>query len=122
MASGDTGVRTVLYLGMINKIFAFIFILFIGIGIHLSGYPAYIYAGYLESKWVAASPQTQSDLEKVLNLYSKHSIDPKDSMWGYDYVLKNDEKMIQYLILWKAPLDVVYNRNDEIKRIFTSYE
>jgi len=30
-------------------------------------------------------------------------------MWGRDYVLKPDERMIQYLIFAKEPLDVVFD-------------
>lgn len=30
--------------------------------------------------------------------------------------------MTQYLLLWNAPLDVVYTSNDVIVAIYTSYE
>jgi len=40
---------------------------------------------------------------------SKRSIAPSNSMWGRDYVLKPDERMIQYLIFAKEPLDVVFD-------------
>ena len=30
--------------------------------------------------------------------------------------------MIQYMILWNAPLDVVYDKRDRIVMIYTSYE
>ena len=36
--------------------------------------------------------------------------------------LKPGERMIQYMILYRAPLDVVYTTNDTIVAIYTSYE
>ena len=88
------------------------------------GGAAYIYAGYLESKWVPADPKTKEDLEKHLRLYYTRTIDPKESMWGKRYLLSDGERMIQYCILWhrQCPLDVVYDNDDNIVRIFTSYE
>ena len=88
------------------------------------GGTAYIYAGYLESKWIKGNPKTKTEIEKYLNYYSLHSIDPKDSLWGKRHQLQDGERMVQYRILWnsKCPLDVVYDRNDNIKAIFTSYE
>jgi hypothetical protein len=37
-------------------------------------------------------------------------------------MLAPGERMVQYLLLWHAPLDVVYDRQDGIRMIFTSYE
>ncbi len=54
--------------------------------------------------------------------YSKRSIAPSNSMWGRDYVLKPDERMIQYLIFSKEPLDVVFDRESRVVAAFTSYE
>jgi hypothetical protein len=83
---------------------------------------AYIYAIYLESKWAPAHPKTRVGLEKYLHLYSVRTIQPSQSQWGNHYNLADNERMVQYLILWSAPLDVVYDRNDNIVQIFTSYE
>jgi|AntAceMinimDraft_17_1070374.scaffolds.fasta_scaffold292274_1 hypothetical protein len=87
-----------------------------------NGVTAYFYASLLEYRWVKAEPKTKPELEQYLYLYSTEMIQPSQSMWGWDYELKNDEKMVQYLLLWKAPLDVVYDSNDNIKMIYTSYE
>ena len=43
-------------------------------------------------------------------------------MWGYGTQLKREEYMVQYLILWSAPLDVVYDGDDNVVEIYTSYE
>ena len=88
------------------------------------GGTAYIYAGYLEEKWIAANPTTKEELEQHISFYSLHQIEPKESMWGNRYLLQGEERMMQYQILWHkyCPLEVVYDQNDNIKHIFTSYE
>ncbi len=87
-----------------------------------SGIPGYLWAVYLESKWVPAKPRTRAELEQHLLLYSVRSIPPSESPWGRTYKLKPNEFMVQYLLLWSAPLDVVYDDGGQIQRIFTSYE
>jgi hypothetical protein len=87
-----------------------------------SGNLAYLYALHLESKWAPANPQTKLELENYLSLYSTREIEPAESMWGENYVLQDNEKMIQYRILWSAPLDVVYDKQNNIVNIYTSYE
>lgn len=86
------------------------------------GFPAYMYAVHLEEKWEAANPKTKVELEKYLDHYSTRIIDPSESLWGNAYPLKKNERMVQYLILWSMPLDVVYDDKDNIKAIYTSYE
>jgi len=88
------------------------------------GGTAYPYALYLESRWLPANPKTKQELEKHLHLYYTRPIDPKESMWGSDFHLADNQRMIQYCILWnrRCPLDVVYDSRDNIVRIFTSYE
>jgi hypothetical protein len=88
------------------------------------GGTAYLYAIYLEDKWVQVDPKTKKELEQYLHLYSLHQIQPSESMWGKEYQLHAGERMMQYRILWhkQCPLDVVYDQGDNIKRIFTSYE
>ncbi len=88
------------------------------------GGTAYIYTGYLESRWIKENPSTMQELESILKFYSKHEITTAESSWGGYYILKSDERMIQYRILWNknCPLDVVYNDKDKIVRMFTSYE
>jgi hypothetical protein len=82
----------------------------------------YPWAAYLETKWQPAHPKTRTELESFLSLYSQHPIQPSQSDWGHDYRLQPGERMIQYLLLWNAPLDVVYTTNDTIVVIYTSYE
>ncbi len=93
----------------------------VGVTLLFTGGP-YFYACYLEDNWRSNHPEIREDLEKYLHFYSVHVIDPKASMWGRDYVLAENEKMVQYLILWSQPLDVVYDDQNRIKVIFTSYE
>lgn len=82
----------------------------------------YLWASHLESRWRPARPETKMDLESHLSLYSKYEITPAESSWGRYHVLDEGDRMIRYMILWNAPLDVVYNASNHIVRIFTSYE
>jgi hypothetical protein len=86
------------------------------------GILAYLHAGRLESRWHAASPQTRAELERHLSLYSTRTITPAESCWGKHRALAHGETMIQYELLWHAPLDVVYDASGGIQAIFTSYE
>jgi hypothetical protein len=87
-----------------------------------NGSTAYLYALYLECKWQPQNPKSKLELEQYLHLYSTKVIQPTDSEWGRNDKLNKDERMMRYLILWSAPLDVVYDRSDNIKAIHTSYE
>src|SRR5450432_1985516 len=60
---------------------------------------AYLYALRLEDEWTAARPQSKSDLERHLHLYSKRIIAPTSSCWGHRYSLAQGEVMVQYLLL-----------------------
>ena len=82
----------------------------------------YLYALYLESNWSKVNPTSRAGLEKYLHLYSTREISPSESNWGRDYKLGEGERMVQYLILWKEPLDVVYDKDENIMVIYTSYE
>ena len=82
----------------------------------------YAYARYLESQWKPAKVKTRAELERHLHLYSTRTIPPKESVWGFDYALRKDERMVRYLILWSQPLDVVYDGEDRVVKIYTSYE
>ena len=82
----------------------------------------YFYALHLEAQWSPSKPRTREELEAFLSLYSRREIHPSQSHWGRDYALRPGEQMIQYLILWRAPLDVVYSSNDAVVAIYTSYE
>jgi len=101
----------------------------IGGSIFMAGFVAavlifapYLWALHLESSWSPAQPKTRSELESYLSLYSQKDISPMQSEWGRNHVLQPGERMTQYLLLWSAPLDVVYRSNDMIGAIYTSYE
>ena len=82
----------------------------------------YFWALHLESKWTAAKPTSKAQLESCLSLYTQRDIQPSESDWGRDYKLRPGERMTQYRLLHRAPLDVVYSSNDTIVAMYTSYE
>ena len=84
--------------------------------------PAYIYASMLENSWSRANPRTMAELESHLSLYSKKPVDVSASEWAPNYELKDGERMIQYTILGAANMEVVYDENDAVITIITSYE
>ena len=113
-------------MGIIKKISLILMSLTIlcGAVLFLTGGGHYIFAFALETRWSKVKPETKQELEKYLYCYYTKNISPTQSLWGWSYNLKPDEKMIQYCIMWdeNCPLDVVYNNKNIIKAIFTSYE
>jgi len=91
-------------------------------GFAVISFAPYAWAIHLEGRWRPASPKTKAELESYLSLYSQRDIQPSRSSWGRDYQLRLGERMTQYLLLWNAPLDVVYSSNDMVISIYTSYE
>jgi hypothetical protein len=83
---------------------------------------SYMYALQLETEWHRAQPRTKSELEQHLRLYATKPIVPAESCWGRWHALRPGDSMLQYQILWHAPLDVVYDSTGRIVVIFTSYE
>ena len=83
---------------------------------------SYGFALRLESSWEPADPRTRTELESHLYYYSNRPIDPSRSMWGHGARLEPGQRMVQYLLLWSAPLDVIYDADDRVVRIWTSYE
>ena len=81
----------------------------------------YVWALHLESKWKPAQPESKSELESHLALYTEERIEPGESGWGANHQLKSGERMIRYSLLG-APLDVVYTSDDRLVAIYTSYE
>src|SRR5262245_48254889 len=73
---------------------------------------AYLYALKLENSWGPANPRSRAELEPHLRYFATREIPPAESCWGRNYRLKPGERMLQYLILWHAPLDVVYDADD----------
>jgi len=102
--------------GIVGSIFVVCFVAAVMI------FVPYMWASHLEFKWSPAQPKTRSELEPYLSLYSQRDIQPVQSEWGGNHVLEAGERMTQYLLLWSAPLDVVYSSNDTIVAIYTSYE
>lgn len=81
----------------------------------------YLWALHLESKWRPVNPKTLAELESKLSLYTKKDISREQSGWGSDHKLRSGERMTRYSLLG-APLDVVFNGDNGIVRIYTSYE
>ncbi len=82
----------------------------------------YFWALSLESKWTAAHPKTRAEMESHLSLYTLREIQPSQSAWGSKHPMQTGDKMIQYLLFWTQPLEVVYDRDDRMSAIYTSYE
>jgi len=104
-------------------IIAFAVVTLIGAAIALcySTSLSYVYCLIREDSWLSA--QTEADLDgRMWAFYRKRSIAPSDSMWGRNYVLQPDERIVQYLVFAKEPLDVVLDDKSRIVAAFTSYE
>ena len=84
--------------------------------------PAYLYAIQLENNWSQANPKTMAEFESHISLYSKREVDVSASQWAPTYELEDGERMIQYTILGAANMEVVYDQNDSVITIITSYE
>lgn len=82
----------------------------------------YLWALHLESKWMVAHPKTRTEMESHLSLYSMREIQPAQSGWGSKHVLLEGDQMIQYMLFWTQPLEVVYDKNDRMIASYTSYE
>ena len=106
--------RVHLSIGLIMGLtFAFIFFP------SLITYPVAIYQ---YEKLVEANPQVKNTVEKSLFLYRSQTIDIKDSLWGKATTLKDGEYCQQYLILNREPIDVIYDSEERVLRIFSSFE
>lgn len=85
-------------------------------------YLPYIVANYQYEKLIAESNLTKEDVETNLFLYSGNKINISDSLWGKDYQLSSGDSCWQYMILWSEPIDIVYDDNNKVKKIFASFE
>jgi len=94
----------------------------IGVMFLLVNVVPYFWAGHLESKWTAAHPQSRTEMEFHLSLYSMREIHPAQSGWGSNHSMQPGDKMIQYLLFWTQPLEVVYDKDDQLIATYTSYE
>ena len=82
----------------------------------------YFWALHLESKWVPAHPKNRAEMESHLSLYSMREIQPAQSGWGSKHEMHEGDKMVQYMIFWSQPLEVVYDKGDRMIASYTSYE
>ncbi|MCI5122186.1 MAG: hypothetical protein D3908_13540 [Candidatus Electrothrix sp. AUS4] len=82
----------------------------------------YAVADYQYEKLIAKNNLTKQDVENSFFLYSGKEINIKDSMWGKNYQLSTGEYCWQYMILWTEPIDIVYDTNNKVMKIFASYE
>lgn len=100
-----------------------VIIVMIGTGLILGTEPGhYVFCLMNEGRWERS--ETQAELEATLWFYTSRQIAPSESSWGHQYVLRDGERMMQYLILKDptCPLDIVYDRNGKVTARFTSYE
>jgi len=82
----------------------------------------YLVANYQYEQLVAQKGLTKQTIEGTLFLYSSKQIPIEDSLWGKEAKLEDGEVCWQYSILWKEPIDVIYNNQRKVVRIFASYE
>ncbi|MCE9608972.1 MAG: hypothetical protein K8R23_01970 [Chthoniobacter sp.] len=82
---------------------------------------SYLYCCFRERQWLASTNEAQLD-NRVAAFYTKRAISPSESMWGRHYSLKPGERMVQYLIFGKEPLDAVFDSGSRVVCIYTSYE
>lgn len=82
----------------------------------------YALATYQYEKLVARKPATKSEVEGLLFFYSAKQIDITNSLWGRGTVLAPGDSCWQYKILWRDPIDIVYDSEGKVKHIFASFE
>jgi hypothetical protein len=73
-------------------------------------------------KLIAEKPVSQSDVEHLLFLYSARRISITNSSWGRNVPIASDDFTYQYNILWRDPIDVVYDSHGKVKHVFPSFE
>lgn len=111
-----------------------IFLITIIVWFHNTGVFSYIYTLNLENQWnkleesnkLLSKKTSRMDFEKILYkipfLVKHKKVTPAQSGWGNDYKMQDGEIMIQYTIASKCDMEVVYDSNNDIVVIFTSYE
>ena len=85
-------------------------------------FASYKLADYEYEKLVQAKPATKAEGERILFLYSAKQIDIKRSSWGKTYQLESGDVCFQYLILGRDPIDIVFNQENHVKAVFSSFE
>ena len=82
---------------------------------------SYWYCLERQESWLASKTETELD-RRMFAFYTKRSISPSESSRGRDYVLRPNERMVQYLVFGKEPFDVVFDSGSSVVAAFTSYE
>jgi len=82
----------------------------------------YFFAIYKYDQLIATTSLTKDKVEKILLFSSHEKISINESLWGKYIQLNNNESCWQYMILWKEPIDIVYDENNSVIHIFESYE
>lgn len=93
----------------------------LGLTVFALPYASYFLADPYYENLIRQKVKNKAEVESNLFFYSTRKIKIEDSLWGKRYKLKTDEYCQQYRIL-NQPIDVVYNSNDEVVTIFSSYE
>jgi hypothetical protein len=83
---------------------------------------SYRVADYEYEKLVQLKPDTKDAVERILFLCSIKQIDIKNSLWGKHYQIESGDVCFQYLILGREPIDIVFNRENHVTAIFSSFE
>ena len=81
----------------------------------------YLYCLTRESSWEKAKDRTELEA-RIYAPYTQMEIGPMDSMHGADHILLPSQKMIQYNLFHKEPLDVVYAADGKVVALYYSYE
>ena len=84
-------------------------------------YVPYLIVDHQYNLLIDKNIRTRADVEKSLFLFDSRQISIEESLWGNTHLLKPGEYCQQYLIL-NQPIDIVYNHNDDVVAIYSSYE
>ncbi len=83
---------------------------------------SYALATHQYENLVAKKPTSKSEVDGLLLLCSAKKIDITNSLWGKDTALEPGDSCWQYNILWRDPIDVVYDSEGKVKNILPSFE
>lgn len=83
---------------------------------------SYALATYQYETLVALQPAAKADVERVLFLCSARQIGIEQSTWGQNARLTAGESCWQYKVLWRDPIEVVYDDQGHVKHIYASFE
>jgi hypothetical protein len=103
---------------------AFLIAPIIIIGLLVLLYPAvsYWWADHEYRKLIRQKVGTKADVESLLFLYSAKQIEIKESMWGRDYKLRPGDFCVQYNIMGRDPIDIIFDHDNRVQMILSSYE